>query len=148
MRWIGYILTIVALFIVFFIVKMERGKIVKLCGIGLIATPIIIISVDVLILYVLKLLGKTEIMQDIGEYSKILIMVLMGFCFVNLGNLCASLLVDFVLEFHKRYNRANLNREPLKFAVNNQSVISNIFTWIFFISSILVFYGIWFLTKF
>jgi len=147
MRWIFFIIFVVLFFRIVFIVKMDKMKVLKLYSIGFIAIPIILILISMLVVYVCKTLGKMAVLENLRVFFITFTFSLMTFCFLALSNLLPPLMVDFVIGFHKRYNSANMNRQPLKFFVQNESKIKSGFSYSIFIGSILIFYAIWFKLK-
>ncbi len=53
-------------------------------------------------------------------------------------------MVNIIIQFHQRYNEVNLNRNPIKFLMENQVKLKRIFTIIWFLGSIVMLSGIWF----
>jgi len=63
---------------------------------------------------------------------------------INLFNQLFHFMVDTVVGFHQKNNVANLNRQPIKFFVSNQTKLKQIATIIWFLGSALMLYGAWF----
>lgn len=49
---------------------------------------------------------------------------------------------NVLIGFHKKYNRENLDKNPVKFAVNNAGKIKKAYKIMFFLGGFLVYYGI------
>ncbi|TCD11009.1 hypothetical protein EZ449_05780 [Pedobacter frigidisoli] len=62
---------------------------------------------------------------------------------INFVNQFFSYIVDLVVKFHQRNNAANLASQPIKFFVDNQTMLKRVATLIWFFGSGLMLYGIW-----
>ena len=144
MRWIFFIIFVVLFYSILFVIKMDKIKVLKFCGIGFIATPIILILISVVVMFTFKILGKIEIVRNLNVFFSSLTISSMTFCILTLFNMLPPVLIDILLGLHRQYNSANMNRNPIKFVVNNKLKIQSCFSYLIFAGSIPVFYGIWF----
>ncbi len=80
--------------------------------------------------------------------EQISIKLFMAFLSVGFYNLCVLLfvdnLVDLLTGFHEKYNTANLDKNPVKFAIKNKDKIKLAYRIFLMIGALLIFYGIWF----
>lgn len=148
MEWTFFIIFVILSFATLFIIKMKKVKILLFYGIGIVAIPIFFLLISVLGMHFFKLIGKVEIMQNLGVFIITLTISSMTFCLLNLFNLLPTVMINFILGFHERYNSTNMNKNPIVFFVNNKLIIQSIYSFLIFKGSILVFYGIWFELKF
>jgi hypothetical protein len=135
-------------FIELFVIKMEKKKKLLFFSIGTIAVPIILTMVYAIVMFVFKILGKIEIVSNLDLYFITLTMSSVTFCILTLFDLLPPFFIDVILEFHKRFNSVNLDKNPVKFVINNKLKIQTAFSYLIFISSILVFYAILFKLKY
>ncbi|SDR65933.1 hypothetical protein [Christiangramia echinicola] len=74
--------------------------------------------------------------------EKIAIVLLIG-CVIYLWN---KFIVPFVIKtvgnFHRKHNSKNLNRQPVKFAVQNEAIIIRVFSIFYWIAGLLISLGI------
>jgi len=64
--------------------------------------------------------------------------------FLSFGNRIFPLLIATVISFHRKYNVANLDRNPIKFLIDNQNKIIKIVSSLILLGAVMGMYGIWF----
>ena len=77
-----------------------------------------------------------------GKYFTIYISVLIVLI-IGVANILTSRLLDIIVQFHQRYNEANLNRNLIKFIIENQKSFKKVFSVIWFIGGIVMLAGNW-----
>ena len=77
------------------------------------------------------------------EFALILFIVLVAIALIGLTvQGIAPAMTDMLINFHYKYNTANINRQPIKFFTDNRDTILTVISYVFFFGSSLVFYGI------
>jgi len=146
LRWIFFLAFIALLFCVLFVIKMERKKVLLVYGIGLVAVPVLLVLIALLVMSVCKALGSSgELFEAFRVFFTTFTISSMALCLAALA--CKALwpfMVEAIIGFHKRYNTANLGRQPLSFAARNEAKIKAAVSYPFFLGSLLVFWAIWF----
>ena len=77
-----------------------------------------------------------------GRYFAIYVSVLIVLI-ICVANILTSRLLNIIIQFHQRYNEANLNRNPIKFIIENQKIIKKVISVIWFIGGTLMLAGNW-----
>jgi len=54
-----------------------------------------------------------------------------------------AMLIDRVINWHREHNKANLHRQPIRFAIKWQAQITAFATYFYFLASLLILWGIW-----
>lgn len=107
-------------------------------GVSLFAVPIIIFG----IIYLLRLINfhaDIDFKQNlIAIMSTIMMMILL-----NIVVLFSDVMTNKLLNFQEKNNTANINKNPVRFALDNKNTIKSFYKIFFFIASIVIFYGIW-----
>ncbi|WP_295812734.1 hypothetical protein [uncultured Apibacter sp.] len=85
----------------------------------------------------------------IGFYkSNFITCLLMSLIMVSFFNLfillIADNLVDVLVDFHQKNNASNLNKNPIKYVIENKEKIKQFYRILIFLASIFMFYAIWF----
>lgn len=63
---------------------------------------------------------------------------------VSIINQLSFIIIDYVILFHLKNNKNNLDRNPIKFLVNNQVKLKKIFTILWIINCTIMITGLWF----
>jgi hypothetical protein len=146
-KFVCFVIFVILFFLELFIIKREKRKKLLLFGIGAIAIPIILTVIYAIVMFVFKISGKIEIVLNLDLYFIPLTISSVTFCVLILADLLPPFFIDVILGFHQRFNSDNMDKHPIKFVVHNKLKIQTVFSSILFISSILVFYAIWFELK-
>ncbi len=147
MKWIFFIIFVILSFATLFTIKMEKVKILLFYGIGIVVIPIFFLLISMLGMHFFKIIGKIEIMQNLRVFIITLTISSMTFCILNLFNLLPTVMINFILGFHERYNSTNMNKNPIALFVDNKLMIQSVCSFLIFMGSILIFYAIWFKLK-
>jgi len=119
---------------------MPKKKTLLVYGIGYIASYFFPLPV----IFVYRMLGKTEALEGLREFYMSFITSSTCFCMLTLDALLlVPALVRFIGRFHEDFNSENLHREPVKSFLENESAIVTAFSYVIFAGSLLVFYGAW-----
>jgi hypothetical protein len=62
---------------------------------------------------------------------------------INIFNQLFYYMLDAVNSFHQKNNAGNLNRQPIKFFIDNQTMLKRAASIIWFLGSALMLYGVW-----
>ena len=85
---------------------------------------------------------KTTLVKVL-EFALILFIALVTITLIGLTvQGIAPAMLDMLINFHYKYNAANITRQPIKFFIDNRDTIITVFSSIFFLVSSSVFYGI------
>lgn len=107
-------------------------------GISLAAVPILMLAG----IYLLRMFNfhADQKFQDIyfAVLFTLIVMILL-----NLVVLFADAMTHKLMHFQETENTANTGKNPIRFALDNQSGIKVMYRIVFFAGSILMFYGIW-----
>ncbi|MET3732199.1 hypothetical protein [Moheibacter stercoris] len=79
------------------------------------------------------------------EITTKLLMSFLTVLFINLFILLfVDNMIDYLINFHKTYNTDNINKNPIKFLVENQIKIKKGYRIFFALGSMVMLYGVWF----
>jgi len=135
--WLAFIIANFWLLFVF-TTKFERANVIKV-AIALVPA-LFLLAVVVMLLMKVAGLRPDENVKNIFFSTLMALVVLV---MINLFNQLFFYMLDTVLAFHQKNNSANLERQPLKFFIENQMNIKRAATIIWFLGSTIMFYGIW-----
>jgi len=76
--------------------------------------------------------------------SYLSIMISIALSFVNR---IFPALTSYIINFHRKYNTANINRQPIKFLIENQQNIITVSSCLILAGAVLAMYGVWFNVK-
>lgn len=76
--------------------------------------------------------------------SYLSIMISIALSFVNR---IFPALTSYIIGFHREYNTANINRQPIKFLIENQRNIITVSSCMILAGAVLAMYGVWFNVK-
>jgi amino acid transporter len=126
-------------FVLFFLSKKyDRPFLLK-------AFPVLI-PIIIAFFFALGFIIKLLHLQMDFNTSQVLISAMMSLiviALINFANQLFFFMVDSIVEFHKKNNAANINRQPIKFFIVNQIKLKHVATLIWFLGSALMLYGIW-----
>jgi hypothetical protein len=105
------------------------------------AIPVIIVA-SIVVALIIKLFGFT-LNYAAGNAFIAAVLSVIIISVINLFNQLFHFMVDSVVGFHQKNNAANLNRQPVKFFVSNQTTFKRVATVIWFLGSALMLYGLW-----
>ena len=144
MRVVFFILfTITNCLLIFKVNPRFKPKVVAISySISFIVVPILMLSSAYLLKILKVVMNKQSQQLFIDAFFTLMIII-----FLNLFLLLADLMVNGVLNFHEKHNAENIDRNPIKLALNNKSRIKSFYRVMFFLGSVLGFYGIWLAKK-
>ena len=76
-------------------------------------------------------------------YKILQVIFLLGFIYL-LNRFIVRYMITYITGFHKRNNQKNLNRQPLKFLIDNEENIYKIYCVYFWFGALVISYGILF----
>lgn len=137
------IFTITNFLLIFKVNQRFKPKVTAIAyGISFIVVPILMLASA----YLLRIFKVAN--GNVAEQLYInVVFTLMVIIFLNLFLLLSDVMVNGLLNFQERHNTANINSNPIKFALNNKLNIKSFCRILFFLGSILGFYGIWLAKK-
>lgn len=122
-------------------VLFQKNKLFQLLGIGLVCSLIILI-----VGYFCFLLYAAQMNPNFMVYERQIINIFMGiislFFFSLFILLFTEIIFEKVLLFHQQYNAANLEKNPIKFVLENRNKIKNGFKILFFLGGFIIYYGV------
>lgn len=105
------------------------------------AIPVVIV-VSIVVALIIRLCGFTLDYAAGNAFITAVFSFIIIFM-INLFNQIFHYMVDTVVAFHQKNNAANLNRQPIKFFITNQTTLKRVATVIWFSGSALMLYGVW-----
>jgi len=144
MRIIFFILFTITNFLLIFKVNPRfKPKVNAISyGISFIVVPILMLSSAYLLKILRVVMNKQSQQLFIDAFFTLMIII-----FLNLFLLLADVMVNGLLNFHEKHNAENIDKNPIKLALNNKSGIKSFYRVMFFLGSVLGFYGIWLAKK-
>ena len=116
-------------------------------GLGILLS-FVLFMLSPFIVYIFCKITSNPYVDIINYTEQISIKFLMAFLIVFFYNLFILLfadnLVDGIVDIHKKFNISNLNKNPIKFVIENKHKIKRFYRMLIFLSSIFMFYAIWF----
>lgn len=122
--------------------QTARIKHLKLLGLGIPVTFVIAI----LVMLAIRLMNIRPHDNLKGIFFSI-VMSILTILLLNIMVITASYLIDHLVKFHQEQNASNVQRLPVSFLLKNQVIIKNVFKVLFFMGSLLMFYGLWIAKK-
>ena len=144
MRIIFFILFTITNFLLIFKVNPRfKPKVIAIAyGISFIVVPILMLSSAYLLNIFKVFMSEKSQKLYIDAFFTLMIII-----FLNLFFLLADVMVNGALNFHEKHNAENIDKNPIKLALNNKSGIKSFYRLMFFFGSVLGFYGIWLAKK-
>ena len=123
-----------------------KKKLYIILGLKLVLSPILYLLLAVFFGILIKYMNFSIL---IGFYkSNFITCLLMSLIMVSFFNLfillIADNLVDVLVDFHQKNNASNLNKNPIKYVIENKEKIKQFYRILIFLASIFMFYAIWF----
>lgn len=144
MKIVIYLLFVMAFgFILFRLpVLFQKNKLFQLLGIGLVCSFIFLI-----VGYFCFLLYAAKMNPNFMVYERQIINIFMGIISLFFFSLFILLFTEIIFEkvllgFHQQYNAANLEKNPIKFVLENRNKIKNGFKMLFFLGGFIIYYGV------
>lgn len=105
--------------------------------------PLIIVPLCFIVAIIINALHITwtHEMRELGKSIIISSFILVIILFIKI---MVPIMLDSLIDFHKTYNVANINRNPVKFFIEKRNLILNGFYLVSFLGSILMLYGAYF----
>lgn len=118
------------------------NKVLKILGIGL-GISFVLLNVG----YIIFLILSTN-NYKLLVYQHRVITVLLGFLVLFFFSFFVLLFVEKginnIIKFHQKHNAQNLDKNPIKFVVNNVEKIKLVYKIVFFLGGFIIFYGVCF----
>lgn len=123
-------------------VLFQKNKLFQLLGIGLVCSFIFLI-----VGYFCFLLYTAKMNPNFMVYERQIINIFMGIISLFFFSLFILLFTEIIFEkvllgFHQQYNAANLEKNPIKFVLENRNKIKNGFKMLFFLGGFIIYYGV------
>ena len=74
-------------------------------------------------------------------YKLLLVLFILGFIYMW-NRFVVKFMIKALVGFHKRNNQKNINRQPIKFLVNNEQGIYLFYASLFWFGAVVISYGI------
>ena len=124
----------------------SKKKLIIGNGLGILLSFVLFIISPFIVYLFCKITNNPNI--DINYTEQISIKFLMAFLIIFFYNffifLFADNLVEGIVDFHKKYNASNSNKKLIRFVFKNKDKIKEYYKILFFITSIFMFYAVWF----
>lgn len=120
----------------------QKKKLFQILGIGFACSFLLLI-----VGYFCFLMYAAKMNSNLMLYERQVINIFMGVISLFFFSLLIHLFTEIILEkillgFHQQYNTANLDKNPIKFVLENRNKIKNGFKIIFFLGGFLIYYGV------
>lgn len=120
----------------------QKKKLFQILGIGFACSFLLLI-----VGYFCFLMYAAKMNSNLMLYERQVINIFMGVISLFFFSLIIHLFTEIILEkillgFHQQYNTANLDKNPIKFVLENRNKIKNGFKIIFFLGGFLIYYGV------
>jgi len=111
-------------------------------GISFVAVPLLMLASAYL-----QVIFKISMSDAADQILINVVFSLMIVILMNLFILLSDVIVNTLLNFQEKHNGANLDRNPVKFALYNKEGVKSFYRIAFFLGSVLAYYGIWIAKK-
>lgn len=120
----------------------QKKKLFQILGIGFACSFLLLI-----VGYFCFLMYAAKMNSNLMLYERQVINIFLGVISLFFFSLIIHLFTEIILEklllgFHQQYNTANLDKNPIKFVLENRNKIKNGFKIIFFLGGFLIYYGV------
>lgn len=144
MRLIVYFLFVLVFGFLLFRLPLlyQKKKLFQILGIGFACSFLLLI-----VGYFCFLMYAAKMNSNLMLYERQVINIFMGVISLFFFSLLIHLFTEIILEkillgFHQQYNTTNLDKNPIKFVLENRNKIKNGFKIIFFLGGFLIYYGV------